>query len=147
MVDASKKLYSQFTVQAIVKSPCDANFEALLNQIAILKRPWDSDEAVKKVNEYGEVILTYPTAPVVNSSLKIRVDPRRRGGADGFIVQAQGGEVISDYLAFTCPGEDVRPNDTIVIGTREYLVLLVDELFDRDKLHHLQIYMTRVDNL
>lgn len=147
MVSGTKKLYSQFNIQAIVRSPCDASFEALLNQTAIQKRPWDSDEAVKNVNSYGEVILTYPTAPVINTSLKIRIDPKSRTGYEGIIVQTQGGEVLADYLAFCCPGEDIRENDELFIGTRHYKVLLVDELFDREKLHHFEIRLTRLDDM
>jgi len=147
MVEGARKLYSQFNIQAIVRWPCDSSFEALLNQVAIQKRPWDSQEAVKNVNEWGEVIMTYPTAPVINSNLKIRIDPERRRTAEGFVIQTQGGEVIADYMAFCCPGEDVRANDELFIGTRSYKVLLVDELFDREKLHHLEIRMTRIDNL
>ena len=147
MVDGSKTLYSQFNIQAIVKSPCDAKFEALLNQTAVLKRPWDRQEGVRVVNTYGEVVMTYPTAPVITSSLKIRVDPDRRGGSEGFKVEFQGGVVIADYLAYTCPGISVRANDTLEIGIRKYQILLVDELFEKEKLHHLQIRMRRVDNL
>lgn len=145
MAYGTKKLYSQFNIQAIVRYPCDSNFEALLNQTAILKRPYDSDEAVKRVNEWGEVIMTYPTAPVINASLKIRVDTQRRRTAEGFEIRTQGGVVIADYLAFCCPGTDIRENDEIFIGTRHYKVLLVDELFDRDKLHHKEIRLTRID--
>ena len=146
MADGLKKLFSQFTVQAIVRDPCDTNFRALLNQIAILKRPWDSDEAVKKVNEYGEIILTYPTAPIINSALEIRIDPESRSN-EGFRVEIRGGVVVDDYKGFVCVGEDVRPNDEIFIGTRAYKVLLVNELFDRDKLHHFELRLARIDNL
>ena len=148
MADTTKKLYTQFNIQAIVRYPCDANFEALLNQVAIQKRPWDSDESVRLVNEWGEVVLSYPTAPIINSSLKIRVDPDKgtRTSA-GFKVETQGGVVTADYLGFVCAGEDVRENDEIFIGTRHYKVLLVDELFERNKLHHLQICLARLDLL
>jgi len=145
MVDTTKKLYSQFNIQTIVRYPCDANFEALLNQVAIQKRPYDSQESVKNVNEWGEVILSYPTAPIINSSLKIRVDPAR--GSDSFKVETQGGVVTTDYLGFVCAGEDVRENDELFIGTRHYKVLLVDELFERSKLHHLQLRLARLDVL
>jgi len=147
MVDTNKKIYTQFNIQAIVRDPCDANFEALLNQVAIQKRPYDSQEATKNVNQWGEVIMTYPTAPIINTSLKIRVDPRRNRSSDGLVIQTQGGEVIADYTAFVCPGEDIRENDELFIGTRSYKVLLVDELFERSKLHHKEIRMTRIDQL
>jgi len=146
MVDGINKLYSQFNIQAIVKSPCNANFEALLNQIVILKRPWDSQTGIRKVNTYGEVVMVYEDAPIINPTLKIRIDPDRRT-SEGFRVEFQGGLVTADYTAFTCPGEDIRENDVAEIGTRKYQILLVDELFDRDKLHHLQIRMRRIDNL
>lgn len=147
MADGSKNLYSQFNIQAIVTSPCDARFEALLNQTAILKRPWDSQESVKNVNQWGEVIFTYPTAPVINSSLKIRVDPISRRGSEGFKIEMQGGVVVADYVAYTCPSTDIRPNDELFIGTRAYKVLLVDDLFGRANLHHFQIRLIRIDNL
>ena len=91
--------------------------------------------------------MTYPTAPIINSNLKIRVDPQRRRSVEGFVIQTQGGEVVADYLAFICPGEDVRANDEIFIGVRSYKVLLVEELFDRNKLHHLQVRLARTDTL
>jgi len=147
MVDTSKKIYTQFNIQAIVRDPCDANFEALLNQLAIQKRSYSSEEAVKKVNEWGEVIMTYPTAPIINSALKIRIDPERNRSADGFKVEAQGGILTADYRGFICAGEDVRENDTLEIGTRKYQVLLVDELFERSKLHHLEARLARIDQL
>lgn len=146
MVDGTKKLYSQFSIQTIVSAPCDSKFEALLNQTVILKRAYRSEVGVRKVNTYGEVVMVYADAPVINSELKIRIDPERRT-SEGFRVEFQGGVVIADYLAFTCPGEDIRENDTVEIGTRKYQVLLVDELFGRSKLHHLQIRMRRIDNL
>ena len=146
MGDGTKKLYSQFSINTIARYPCDTNFEALLNQTAIQKRPWDSDEGVKNVNSYGEVILSYPTAPVINNALKIRIDPDRRTN-EGFKVETQGGEIVADYLGFCCAGEDVRPNDELFIGTRHYKVLLVDELFERVNLHHLEIRLCRLDNI
>ena len=147
MVDTTKKLYTQFNIQAIVRYPCDANFEALLNQVAIQKRPYDSNESVKVVNDYGEILLSYPTAPIINSSLKIRVDPEKNRSADGFKVEFQGGVVTSDYRAFVCPGSDVRENDELFICTRHYKVLLVEELFERSKLHHLELRLCRLDLL
>jgi hypothetical protein len=147
MVDTTKKLYTQFNIQAIVRYPCDANFEALLNQVAVQKRSYDSQEAVKNVNEWGEVIMTYPTAPIINSSLKVRIDPEKNRTADGFKVEFQGGLVTSDYKAFVCAGSDVRENDELYIGTRHYKVLLVEELFERSKLHHLELRLCRLDLL
>ena len=146
MVDTTKKLYSQFNIQAIVRDPCDANFNALLNQTAILKRPYDAQEGVRVVNSWGEVIMSYPTAPVISTSLKIRIDSERRTN-EGFKVEVQGGVVTADYKGFVCPGSDVRENDAIELGTRKYQILLVDELFERSKLHHKELRLARVDNL
>ena len=147
MVDTNKKLYTQFNIQAIVRDPCDANFEALLNQTCIQKRPYDSQEGVKIVNSWGEVLISYPTAPIINSALKIRIDPERNRSADGFKVEAQGGVLTADYRGFLCPGSDIRENDTLEIGTRKYQVLLVDELFERSKLHHFEVRLCRIDQL
>ena len=147
MPDGLKILGSQFTLQAIVDSPCDSRFYALLNQTAILKRPYDAQEGVKKTNEYGEVVMTYTDAPVINYALKIRIDRQRTRTSEGFKVEFQGGVVISDYLAFTCPGENICENDIIEIGERKYQVLLVDEMFARSNLHHLEIRMRRIDLL
>jgi len=147
MVDTTKKLYTQFNIQAIVRSPCDANFEALLNQVAIQKRPWDSDESVRVVNTYGEVLLAYPTAPIINIALKIRVDRERNRTAEGLRVETRGGVVTADYRGFVCPGENIMENDELFIGTRHYKVLVVDELFEREKLHHCELRLTRLDLL
>ena len=147
MADGTKILFSQFNVQAIVDSPCDSRYFALLNQTVILKRPWDANEGVKNVNEYGEVVLTYPTAPVVNSSLKARIDPIRQRGELGYRIKTQGGEVFATFRAFVCSGTDIRENDTLILGTREYQVLLVDELFGRSNLHHKEVFCRRTDNL
>jgi hypothetical protein len=147
MVDTSKKLYTQFNVQTIVRYPSDSSFEALLNLVAIQKRPWDSQEGIKVTNIWGEVILTYPTAPVINTSLKIRIDPERNRTAEGFKVELNGGVVTADYKGFVLPGEDVQENDTLEIGTRKYQVLVVDELFERSKLHHKEVRLCRLDLL
>lgn len=147
MPDTTKKLYTQFNIQAIVRAPCDANFEALLNQVAIQKRSYSSEEAVRNVNEWGEVVMFSPTAPVINASLKIRIDPDRNRSATGFKVETQGGLVTSDYRGFVCPGANVIENDIIELGTRKYLVLLVEELFERSKLHHKELRLTRLDQL
>lgn len=147
MGSGTKKLYNQFNVQSTVDYPCDSNFYALLNQEAILKRPWDSDEGVKAVNDYGEVIMTYPTAQVINTSLKIRIDPAKTRNKDGFKVETQGGIVTADYTGFVCPGTDVRENDVLCIGTQKYQVLLVDPLFGASNLHHLELRLTRIDLL
>jgi hypothetical protein len=147
MVDTTKRLYSQFNIQAIVRSPCDANFEALLNQVAVQKRPYDRNESVKVVNDYGEVLLSYPAAPIINSALKIRVDRERNRTADGLRVETQGGIVTADYRGFVCPGSDIQENDELFIGTRHYKVLVVDELFEREKLHHLELRLARLDLL
>ena len=147
MADTTKKLYTQFNIQAIVRDPCDANFEALLNQVAIQKRPYDSQEATKNVNQWGEVIMSYPTAPVINSALKIRVDRERNRTAEGLRVETQGGVVTADYRGFVCPGENVQENDELFIGTRHYKVLVVDELFEREKLHHFELRICRLDLL
>jgi hypothetical protein len=147
MVDTTKKLYTQFNIQAIVRDPCDANFEALLNQVAVQKRPYDSNEGVRVVNDYGEVLLSYPTAPIINSSLKIRVDRERNRTAEGLRVETQGGVVTADYRGFVCAGSDVCENDELFIGVRHYKVLVVDELFEREKLHHLELRLSRLDLL
>lgn len=147
MADGLKKLFSQFTVQAIVQSPCDSGYNALLNQTVILKRPHDTDEAVKKVNEYGEIVLTYPTAPVIETALKVRIDPIKQGSESGYVVKTQGGEVYATFKVFVCPDIDIRENDIITLGTREYQVLLVDDLFSRSTLHHRECLCRRTDNL
>ena len=146
MATGSKKLFSQFNVQAIIET-ISSNFLALLSQTAILKRPYDSDEGVKHVNEYGEIVLTHPTAPAVNSSLSIRIDPVRGRGANGLTIKTQGGEVIATYRGFVQPTEDVRENDQILIGSREYQVLLVEDFFGARNVHHKELWMRRVDNL
>jgi len=147
MPDGIKKLYTQFNIQAIVRYPCDSNFEAFLNQAVMLKRPWDSDEGVKTVNTYGEVILTYPTSKVINSSLKIRIDSIKSRSKDGFKVEFQGGVVTADYIGFVCGGVDIRENDELYLEPRHYKVLLVDELFEYSKLHHKELRLTRLDLL
>lgn len=147
MVNTTKKLYTQFNIQAIVRDPCDARFEALLNQVAIQKRPWDSQEGVKIVNSFGEVLLSYPTAPIINSALKIRVDRERNRTAEGLRVEVQGALVTADYRGFICPGSDIMENDELFIGPRHYKVLVVDELFEREKLHHFELRICRLDLL
>ena len=147
MPDTIKNIFSQFTIQAIPDYPCDARFLALLNQEAILKRPYDANEGIKKTNEYGEVVMTYSEAPIIDSALPIRVDPIRQRGELGFKIKTQGGEVFATFRAFVCPGTDIRENDSIFIGSREYQVLLVDELFGRSNMHHKECYLRRIDNL
>lgn len=147
MATETKIIINQFSILGLSRFPCDSVFLALLNLKGDLKRPFDSNEGVKKVNEFGEVILTYPTAPVIVSNLSMRVDPIRQRGETGFKIKAQGGEVFATFRVFLCGEVDIRENDTISIGTREYQVLLVDDLFDKDKLHHKECLCRRTDNL
>ena len=91
--------------------------------------------------------MTYQSAPIIISDLPIRIDPLRQRGELGFRVRTQGGEVFATYRAFVCPGVDIRENDSIFLGEREYQVLLVDELFGRSNLHHKEVFLRRVDNI
>ena len=147
MANDEKIIINQFSIDSLSRVPCDSNFLSLLNQVAILKRPYDADIGVKKVNEFGEIIMTHPTAPIISTDLPIRIDPIRQRGELGFKVMTQGGEVFATYRAFVCGETDIRENDIITIATREYQVLLVDDLFDFDRLHHKECWSRRIDNL
>lgn len=147
MANDEKIIINQFSIDSLARVPCDSNFLSLLKQVAIVKRPYELDIGVKKVNEFGEIVMTHPTAPIVLSDLPLRLDPIRPRGELGFKVMLQGGEVFATLKAFVCGEVDIKENDIIIVGTREYQVLLVEELFDADRLHHKECWCRRIDNL
>ena len=116
---------NQFAINNIVDTPCDGIYKNLLAQNITIKRPYDIYEGVKNTNEYGEVVLTYPNAQIIGTDIPSRIDPISQRGKTGFVVQTQGGEVFATFKIFLCPEVDIRENDTVIAGTREYQVLLV----------------------
>jgi len=147
MANTTEITINQFTVNPIIDVPCDSVFLALLPQTVIIKRPYDATEGVKKTNEFGEVILTYPNAQVIGTDIPVRIDPIRQRGEMGLKIRIQGGEVFATFRAFFCPEIDIRENDSIFIGSREYQAILVDELFGQSKMHHREVFCRRIDNL
>lgn len=147
MAVGTHTIVNQFSVHALARIPCDSVFLNLLPERAILKRPYDSMESVKKTNEFGEIVKTYPDAPIVKDNIPLRIEPVRPRGDIGFKVETQGGEVFATMRIFFCGNEDVRENDIIVSGTREYQILLVEPYYDFDKLHHLECWARRQDHL
>ena len=147
MPNTETTVINQFAINNIIQTPCDTVFLNLLPQRILIERPYDINEGVKKVNEFGEVVLTYDIAQVAGTDIPARIDPISQRGKTGFIVQTQGGEVFATFKIFLCPEVDVRENDTITNGTREYQVLLVEELYGASQLHHKELLCRRVDNL
>lgn len=147
MANASQTFLNQFVINNIIQIPCDIVFEALLPQVGTIKRPYDATEGVKKTNEFGEVVLTYPTAQVVGTNIKMRLDPIRQRGKTGAVVRVEGIEVLSTFKIFLCPNIDVVENDSIFLGSREYQVLIVDRFYARSDIHHFELMCRRVDNL
>ena len=138
---------NQFAINTIVNVPCDPVFENLLPQRVVIKRPFDKTNGVRKTNEFGEVILIYDEAQVIGTDIPARIDAISQRGKTGFNVQMQGGEVFATFQIFMCPQIDVVENDSIFVGTREYQVILVDDLYGASKVHHHEILARRVDNL
>lgn len=147
MPNQEEIIINQFAINNIVETPCDPIFFNLLPQKIIIKRPFDINEGIKKVNEFGEVVLTFDIAQIIGIDISARIDPISQRGKTGFIIQVQGGEVFATFKVFLCPEIDVRENDTITNGTREYQVLLVEDLYSADKLHHKELLCRRIDNL
>jgi hypothetical protein len=147
MPNTETTVINQFAINNIIQTPCDAVFLNLLSQTIQIERPYDIYEGVKKVNEYGEVVLTYDIAQVAGIDIPARIDPISQRGKTGFVVQVQGGEVFATFKVFLCPEVDVRENDTIVNGTRKYQVLLVEDLYGAETMHHKELLCRRVDNL
>jgi len=147
MANQEETIINQLAINNIIETPCDPIYLNLLPQLVILKRPYDIDEGVKKVNEFGEVVLTHDVAQVIGTDIPARIDPIKQRGELGFKVRIQGGEVFATFKIFLCPEIDIRENDTITLGTREYQVLLVDELYGASTLHHKEVLTRRVDNI
>lgn len=140
-------IINQFAINNIIETPCDPIFLNLLPQRILIERPYDIYEGVKRVNEFGEVVLTYDIAQVVGTDIPVRIDPISQRGKTGFVVQTQGGEVFATFKIFICPEVDVRENDTIITGTRQYQVILVEELYGASQIHHKELLCRRIDNL
>lgn len=136
---------NQFSITHIVQVPCDSVFLNLLPQTCTIKRPYDVYEGVKNVNEYGEVVMTYPVAQTIGTDIPVRIAPLRQRGELGFKVRTQGGQVFATYRLFMCPEIDIRENDSIIVGTREYQVLLIDELYNSTVHHHKEVLCRRLD--
>jgi len=147
MPNKEEIIINQFAINNIVETPCDAIYKGLLCHSITIKRPYDIYEGIKKTNSYGEVVLTYPIAQVIGTDIPARLDPISQRGKTGFVVQTQGGEVFATYEIFLCPEVDIRENDTVTVGTREYQVLLVSDYYGATTLHHKQVLTRRVDNL
>lgn len=147
MPNATQTIINEFTINNVIQVPCDSVFDNLLPQVGTIKRPYDATEGVKKTNEYGEVVLTYPNAQVVGTDIKMRLDPIRQRGQTGVVVRIEGVEVLSTYRIFMCPNVDVRDNDSIFVGSREYQVLIVDRFYATSKVHHFELLCRRIDNL
>lgn len=147
MANDEKIIINQFSVFSLSRVPCDANFLSLLPQIGSLKRPYEADIGVKRVNQYGEIVMLHPTAPVIVADMPLRIDAIRQRGELGKTVFTQGGEVLATYRIFICGEVDIKENDILRIENREYEVILVDDLFDFDRLHHKEAFCRRIDNL
>jgi hypothetical protein len=138
---------NQFAINNIIQVPCDSVFLNLLPQTVVIKRAYDKTTGVRKTNEYGEVVMTYTEAQIVGTDIPARIDSISQRGKTGFVVETQGGEVFATFQIFMCPEVDVVENDSIFVGTREYQVILVDELYGASSVHHLELLCRRVDNL
>lgn len=147
MANQEETIINQFAINNIIETPCDPIYENLLTQMVVIKRPYDINEGIKKVNEFGEVVLTHDVIQVIGTDILARIDPISQRGKTGFIVQTQGGEVFATFKMFMCPEVDVRENDTITVGTREYEVLLVEDLYGASTVHHKEVLVRRIDNL
>ena len=147
MANQEETIINQFAINNIVETPCDPIFLNLLPQRIIIKRPYDIYEGVKKVNEFGEVVLTHDTAQIIGTDVPARIDPISQRGKTGFIIQVQGGEVFATFKVFLCPEIDIRENDTVTNGTMEYEVILVEDLYGASQLHHKEVLCRRIENL
>jgi hypothetical protein len=140
-------IINQFSVNPIIEVPCDSVFLNLLPQVCTLKRAYDKTTGVRKTNEYGEVVMTYSEAQVTGIDVPVRVDAISQRGKTGFNVETQGGEVFATFKLFFCPEVDIIENDSVFIGTREYQILSVSEVFGATAIHHKEILCRRIDNL
>lgn len=147
MGNGDQNIINQFNIDNLARVPCDPDFLKLLPQRVTLKRPYDATEGVKNVNEFGEIIMTYPDAPIIETDLPVRIEPVRPRGDIGAKVMVQGIETFVNVRIYVCGDIDVKENDSMIIGTREYQLLLPEEYYDFDKLHHYEVWARRVDNL
>ena len=147
MPNKTEQIINQFAINDIVDSSCDGIFLNLLPQVCIIKRPYDATEGIKKTNDYGEVVMTYSTAQIVGTDIPTRVEAISQRGKTGFGIEIQGGEVRATYRFFMCPNIDIKDNDTVCVGSREYQVLLVSRFYDADSVHHQELLCRRIDNL
>ena len=95
------------------------------------------------VNVYGEVI---PDDDTQEASTKVRIDPLK---GEGLTTVFQGQTVDITNLIFAVSNLTINHGDIIKIdGTNEqYEVLLIERLYDKTSLHHLEIMARRTDLL
>ena len=95
------------------------------------------------VNQYGEVI---PDDDTQQASTKVRIDPLK---GSGLTTVFQGQTVDITNLIFAVSNLTINHGDLIKIdGTNEtYEILLIERLYDKANLHHLEIMARRTDLL
>lgn len=95
------------------------------------------------VNIYGEVV---PDDDTQEASTKVRIDPLK---GKGLTTVFQGQTVDITNLIFAVSNLTINHGDLIKIdGTNEqYEVLLIERLYDKASLHHLEIMARRTDLL
>lgn len=147
MPNKTQTVINQFVINDIISVPCEGTFLNLLPQTCLIERPYDADEGVKKVNEFGEVVMTYAVAQTVGTDIPVRVENISQRGKMGFGIEVQGGEVRAMYRMFFCPNIDITENDSVVIGSRKYQVLLVSTFYDYDSVHHLEVLLRETSHL
>ena len=147
MANKTQTIINQFVISDIVNVPCDSVFANLLPQLCTITRPYDASEGVKKVNEYGEVIMTHSVAQIIGTDVPVRAESISQRGKTGFVIEVQGGEVRATYRFFFCPEVDIKDNDVVVMGAREYQTILVSPFYDASELHHKEVLLRRIDNL
>lgn len=114
-------------------------FSDFLNLTATI---WRSVGEVS-INQYGEICPTDPTQQAIT---KVRIDPLKGKG----LTTAYQGQVIDiTNRIFVASNIIINHGDILKIdGTDEqFEVLLIERLYDKKNLHHLEIMARRTDLL
>ena len=95
------------------------------------------------INTYGEVI---PDTLSLKSTTTMRIEPAR---SERLTTMLQGQEVIITDKGFAKSTENIQIGDTVedISTGAQYLVVLLNDYYDKASLDHFEVYLKQISNL
>ena len=136
----------QFSIGRLVFD-CNASFLALLNKNGKVYRHFEKGLTKNTVNEYGELVesitLGDPKGKFITAVqcrvVKIDLNLHRT------FTKIQGRTFLDELRMHCCPEVPIKTDDEVRIGTEIYQVMRVDFIYTKQRLHHLELSIRRLD--